>query len=140
MKTSSITKLSLIFICIITIPTQSQWVKKTFPNDEYLQIVRFVTPEVGWIVSDTHILKTTDGGNSWSIKDTVYGIWRGFHVFDDSTVIVANYYKGISKTSDGGNTWNVVDTTTPPINSFDFVTPDLGFACIFADTAAVYNC
>jgi len=103
MKAIKIVKWAMLFIYLISIPGQSQWIKKSFPYNEDFYIVRFITPEIGWIVGSDHIFNTTDSGKTWSIKDTVYNFWKGLYVIDDTTVLFADYNRGIRRTNDGGN-------------------------------------
>ena len=91
MNILKISKLTITCFVFFFISVNAQWTKKSFPTNEYLNIVRFATPETGWIVSDNHIYKTTNGGNDWNIIDTVYSIWKGFQVIDDSTLLVGDY-------------------------------------------------
>ena len=140
MKTFNITKWLLFFIIVFSISVQSQWDKKPFPTSEYLNIVRFAAPELGWIVSDKHIYKTTDGGDDWSIIDTVYAVWKGFYVIDDSTLFVGDYIKGIRISNDGGSSWKTIDSTIKDVNSFMFLNTKVGYAPGGGgDTANVYR-
>ncbi|MEJ2617757.1 MAG: YCF48-related protein, partial [Ignavibacteriaceae bacterium] len=140
MITFNITKWLFLFIIVFSISVQSQWVKKPFPTNEYLNIVRFATPETGWIVSDNHIYKSTDGGNEWVIIDSVYAIWKGFQVINDSTLLVADYIRGIRISNDGGNSWKTTDSTIRDVNSFMFLNTKSGYACGGrGDTASVYR-
>ena len=132
----------IFFLVVFFISVNAQWIKQTFPSNEYLYIVKFASPEIGWILGQDHIFKTTDGGETWSINDTTSdNIWRGFYVIDDTTVIRAGYSKyGIRRTSDGGKTWVTIDSTIRDIDSFDFINSKLGFASGgFVDTANVYR-
>ena len=110
MKTFNITKWLLLFIIVFSISVQSQWVKRTFPTNEFLNIVRFAAPEIGWIVSDSHIYKTTNGGNDWSVIDTVYSIWKEFQVIDDSSLLAGDS-RGLRISNDGGDSWKTIDST-----------------------------
>lgn len=139
MKVFIIAKWAMLFTCFISISGQSQWIKKTFPYNEDLYIVRFITPEIGWIAGNHHLFKSTDNGATWNIKDTI-ATWKGLHVIDEMTVIFHDYRRGIRRTTDGGNTWITVDSTVRWINSFNFVNSILGFAAGGSfDTADVYR-
>ncbi len=132
----------IFFLVVFFISVNAQWIKQTFPSNEYLYIVKFASPEIGWILGQDHIFKTTDGGETWSINDTTSdNIWRGFYVIDDTTVIRAGFSKnGIKRTSDGGKTWVTIDSTIRDIDSFDFINSKLGFASGgIVDTANVYR-
>ena len=140
MKVFKVTKWLTFFICLFSISAQSQWMKKTFPYAENLNMVRFASPQIGWILGENHLFKTTDGGSTWSINDTSIGTWKGLQVLDDTTVVRFDSKWGIIRTSNGGKTWIIVDSTIDDINSFDFVNSKLGFAAGgHRDTAVVYR-
>ncbi len=118
----------LSFLFLLSITVNGQWIKRSFPSNENLFVIRFVSPEIGWILGSKHIFKTTDAGSTWLVKDSVWSAWRGLHAFDDTTVIYFDYKRGIRRTSDGGNSWYTTDSTKKDIVSFNFVNSNLGFA------------
>ena len=134
------TKWIITFLVFFYIPLNGQWIKKSFPSNENLFVVRFVSPEVGWVLGSKHIFKTTDAGSTWLAKDSVWSVWRGLYAFDDSTVIYFDYKRGIRRTSDGGNSWYTADSTIKDIVSFNFVNPNLLFASGGSgDSSSVYK-
>jgi photosystem II stability/assembly factor-like uncharacterized protein len=140
MKFSKITNLTILFLAFSPFMLRGQWIKKPFPSNEHLNIVRFNSPNNGWILGDKHVFKTTDGGETWVVKDTVESVWKGLCIIDDSTVIYFDYKVGIRRTSDGGNSWVTVDKTKKDIVSFYFISSELGFASGGRrDTMTVYK-
>ncbi len=120
-------------------------IPKPIQNREFNKII-YVTPQIMFIVGgsipypeiiiggghvDTvqTILKSTDGGNTWSVKLDRKGFWLNGISFIDSLKGVAVGDKGvILRTTDGGTTWN---TITPPVirnfNSIRFINASTGY-------------
>lgn len=116
-------KMKLSFILILTISTffnslQGQW---EVINEGYdFRIIDFVSKDVGWMVTDDTILKTTDGGETWfeDSWDFNSGNFSSKRIevldfIDDSIGWISMYTKpidgsgtyGLFKTIDGGKTW-----------------------------------
>jgi photosystem II stability/assembly factor-like uncharacterized protein len=86
------------------------WVSQTSGTELPIQAVDFINPSVGYVVggcvgcTDGIILKTTDGGATWAVKDSgrsLSGVQFisaavGFAVGDNGLIL---------KTTDGGGTW-----------------------------------
>lgn len=75
--------------------------------------VAFITTQLGYLVGgdDTSqtIIKTTDGGYSWSIQKNMNGaILNSVYFFDANNGIAVGKNGLILKTNDGGNNWNTV--------------------------------
>ncbi len=140
MKISKITNLVILFFAFSPFMLRGQWIKKSFPLNENLNVVRFNSPKIGWILGVKHVFKTTDGGETWVVKDSVGSVWKGLYVINDSTVIYPDYTLGIRRTSDGGVSWITVDSTKKDIVSFYFLDSELGFASGgTGDTMTVYK-
>ncbi len=134
------TSLIMVYLCFVPLIARGQWIKQPFPSNENLYVVRFISPETGWILGAEHVFKTTDVGNTWLVKDSVLDVWRGLYVIDGSTVIYLDYERGIRRTSDGGDSWFTVDSTKKDIVSFNFVNSKLGFASGGSkDSSSVYK-
>jgi photosystem II stability/assembly factor-like uncharacterized protein len=76
----------------------------------------FVDPQVGWAVnSNGQILKTTDGGASWTeqLQDRVY--WRciGFATPERGWAGTLTRGKRLYATTDGGATWELIEARLP---------------------------
>ncbi|MDQ3936332.1 MAG: hypothetical protein M3340_17065 [Actinomycetota bacterium] len=84
------------------------------PNDAW-----FTGPDTGVVLTGTdtlgRILRTTDGGNSWSQVATA-GALRGVH-FVSPTVGYAVGQNSVMKTDDGGATWTNVHTPSVGLRS-----------------------
>ena len=89
-----------------------------------------------WVAGDSVIIKSIDGGNSWSpstlvlnsafyyditFKTNLLGWATGFDKTNSQTFI--------AKTTDGGNSWTIQYQTVENIFSIHFVDTSLGFAC-----------
>ncbi|MBN2280164.1 MAG: T9SS type A sorting domain-containing protein [Candidatus Marinimicrobia bacterium] len=89
----------------------------------------------GWLVNDEGlVMKTTDGGNTWSVtREAVAGSEDWVAVdFVDANVGYACAAKGeIYKTTDGGINWTMVSDTayTDDLKALDAVTADVVYLC-----------
>ena len=104
----------------------------------------FATEKNGFVVTDTDVFQTTDGGVSWTNRD-IFNPGQGFGdvQFVNETIgfILIDWAGGdggvIFKTVDGGTTWNKISFPVtylnPPnanrINSMHFLNEDIGFIC-----------
>ena len=121
--------LSLYIILIFSVYSYGQWNQITFPSNEDLFMVRFVSENTGWVVGENFVYKTTDGGNNWETQDSVMGSWcEALCAIDSLTVVYADSPRGIRRTSDGGTTWYTVDSEDYYYYDFKFVNNLLGFA------------
>ncbi|MEZ4825463.1 MAG: YCF48-related protein [Bacteroidia bacterium] len=80
------------------------------------------------------VLRTTDGGQNWQIRQTEGWMpLRGVAIVDDSVVVVVGgngYDKGIiHRSTDAGNTWAVIDTPGYELRDVVFTSPLTGYAC-----------
>lgn len=88
------------------------------PSLQSIYSLHFVTPLVGVIATETHVLKTIDGGLTWNILnagnilngapngDMSFGL--GIHLSVDQSNIVVLETKGVYHSVDGGLTFNKV--------------------------------
>jgi photosystem II stability/assembly factor-like uncharacterized protein len=132
MRRTIILTLLLLFL---TSSLSAQWYRQLFPADEYLWKVRFANENIGWVTSNSHIWKTTNGGATWFAQDTSRGAASALYALDTNTVFCANYdgvnpaTAGIRRTTNGGITWQVVDSSGFAFSEFAFGGPQVGFAC-----------
>lgn len=91
----------------------SDWYKVESGTNYRLNSIYFIDSDTGWIGGwdyygvgghDGLALKTTDGGNSWSIISTGNTSMQSICFVNQSTGYSAGYYD-IKKTIDGGITW-----------------------------------
>ncbi len=73
--------------------------------------IKFVNQNVGYVIGGDKIVKTTDGGNSWTIKYSAGGQLNDISTYGDSAAWVVGSDK-IVKTIDIGESWNQ-QTFTP---------------------------
>lgn len=92
------------------------WTKAVSYNSTGIKEIQFVTPEIGFIETETAIVKTTDGGDVWTeitslvIPDTVS--YSALYFINQDTGYVAA--KTIMyKTVDGGATWTDFEVPNP---------------------------
>lgn len=98
----------------------------------------FINDSVGILTGDEGISKTTDGGDTWILKDTIL-LWTNNIQFPSDSIGYAigvtidhvNYTSTVTiiKTLDGGENWNIIDTIFLDgwLRDVIFVTNNLGF-------------
>jgi len=105
------------------------WIKQKTNTNADLSSVFFINPDLGWAVgSEGTILKTTDGGEIWTLKSS--GVTNGLNsvCFTDSLTGFAVSFSELLKTTDGGEQWVVQDTViNAGLSSVFFIGRDTGF-------------
>ncbi|MFN4110632.1 MAG: WD40/YVTN/BNR-like repeat-containing protein, partial [Ignavibacteria bacterium] len=99
----------------------AQWriaFSSTYPSGTTFQSIYFVNENVGWAVgSDGIILKTTDGGNSWTqqVSNTTSTLYF-IQALDENNLFACGGNRNFLKSTDGGNTWsvNIIDVIPEP--------------------------
>jgi photosystem II stability/assembly factor-like uncharacterized protein len=70
----------LILIYIVPLPLFAQWVQMPFPNTQPISSIAFSNRDTGYAVTPVALYRTTDGGQSWSIRSTPPGFHRFYTV------------------------------------------------------------
>jgi photosystem II stability/assembly factor-like uncharacterized protein len=85
----------------------AQWTALQVPTSANLRDVYFLSRELGWVVGDSGtILKTTNGGMSWSIQTPPQPTHLVSVAFMNAdTGYIATDFSSLIRTFDGGNTW-----------------------------------
>ena len=113
---------------------------QSIPVDENLSLYRcdFINELSGWAIGHSDylskdvILKTTDGGQNWSIIKEMSDDFDliSLQVLNDSTVFILGQHNGfgfIWKTSDGGSTWMDISPNLSILpNNIWFINSDTG--------------
>ena len=103
----------------------SNWTKVSPININQSEVFKvfFKDDNVGWIwaiySNETKIMKTTDGGNTWSEVD--FGIRISDMDFVNSNEGWLTTEDGIYYSSDGGNNWSKQRDTPIPLNAIDML-------------------
>jgi photosystem II stability/assembly factor-like uncharacterized protein len=115
---------------------------KTFPY--HLTAIQFINRDTGFIGTEsnpTTILKTIDGGNTWSVihvtaeyfsysVNSIHFIsdMKGYATGAPSAMIPEGpTFFFISETMNGGDSWETYDTIGIPLNSIFFINDTVGF-------------
>ncbi len=141
MKRLILFELILIFFAT-TFETDSPpgWFQQVLPVNDQINDIFFLDSLTGWVVtagassgSDTgYVMKTTDGGNSWSVQLNQILNLNVVQFLDANTGYAGGGYgfPRIIKTTNAGNSWN---NTTPignvTITDMYFINKDTGWAC-----------
>ncbi|MFP4548293.1 MAG: YCF48-related protein [Fidelibacterota bacterium] len=130
-----ISKIISLILCVLIAGTAfAKWEQLDFPVEEALWHIRFANPDIGWVVSENHLYKTEDGGQTWN--EQLESLGRGvLHVKDENTLLLTNFdygaddeSDGILMSKDGGQSWQVVLQDDIFIHEFDFVSDQVGYA------------
>jgi photosystem II stability/assembly factor-like uncharacterized protein len=102
--------------------SQTGWIEINTGFQRIITDVYFVSPNTGWAVGDSIIIKSTNGGLSWTRQDYNYLNIRttlnSVRFINENTGFVAGghhsgfydfYYQYIFKTTDGGASWNLIN-------------------------------
>ncbi|MBN2010579.1 hypothetical protein JW960_14630 [candidate division KSB1 bacterium] len=72
--------------------------------------IQFLTPDIGWKISDGFIFRSNDGGRTWSegfrTRLPNFELLQCLYFIDENTGWVANQAGAIFHTINGGQTWN----------------------------------
>ena len=98
--------------------------------------VHFFDTNTGWAVGSIGsgnsrggiVVKTTDGGNSWTEHKFGQTIWTNDVYFIDANIGWMTGGGDVLKTNDGGDNWNVVSTNlSDKLNSISFIDENVGW-------------
>ena len=120
-----------IFLCFAivvfnhsTSTAQSGWYTLNSGTARLLNGLYFINSNTGWVVGDSIVLKTVNGGINW-VTQTLPAQTRNSSVYflnENTGFIVGDknynsYTYGIYtyKTTNGGTTWNTVNINVPPV-------------------------
>lgn len=123
-------KLLLVLFLIVLQNSHAQWSKITSPYAGNLWTIKFFDQNNGYIGANTAILKTTDGGNTWTSKSITNFSINSFS-FPSPTV---GYYGRnnniVAKTTDMGANWTNQNPNASPyaILSVSFPSVNTGYA------------
>jgi len=108
-----------------------------YPTNNALSGVSFINGTTGWMAgSGDCILKTSDGGSTWSKQNTGTGQnWWAVYFADAQNGWIANTWGGISATTDGGNTWlQQASSSTLYFYAMQFTDAQHGFVLLQSDS------
>lgn len=114
-------QLTFLFFFIIAADLLPQWTGVTSPTSDRLRKVQFLNNDLGWIAGESSVLKTTDGGTTWTSFTTNISDTRGFFAVSASTAFICGTFGKISKTTDGGATWVAQTTGAPNLTSIEAI-------------------
>lgn len=121
------TKLQALFLFLslsINLFSQNDWeLLNPTPTINTGVDIHFVTNEIGYIITNKEILKTTDAGENWTISQGISSA-NDLKFCNSSGFIVGNSGYVI-KSTDNGNTWNSISTgTNDNFNSVNMINED----------------
>lgn len=114
----------------INISILAQWNQQTSPVTAVsLKDAFFIDSNRGWVVGDWQILRTTDGGTTWTAENSTMNVVNAVFFIDQNTGWAAGNTGNIRKSTDGGVTWMAQSSgTTKDLKDIEFTTDQIGFA------------
>ncbi|HYV92604.1 MAG TPA: YCF48-related protein [Chitinophagales bacterium] len=107
------TLLILIAFVLLFNLADAQWVPLTTGSGGSYESIFFFGADTGWASSSGNVIRTTNGGVTWSSTNGVFGL-RDVEFANHSTGYTAGVVgNSIKKSTDGGGTW----TALTPVNS-----------------------
>jgi hypothetical protein len=128
------------FVIVDTAFAQVTWHPISSNTNRELRTIQFVNNDIGYIGGDSTLLKTTDGGASWSsveIDSIPINSWQQLDIFDmhwfnaDHGMIMSGVWSGAFETFDGGTSWSALSFAHNGFcqtTSFFFLDENTGFA------------
>lgn len=108
---------------------------------ENLYCIDFIDESLGFVsggFNQDKVLKTTDGGQTWSQVESVsFGQIQFLNKYEGYARNVGNLYNRIYKTTNGGDSWNITFEIDEDINSFHFINDSVGYFA--GDNALIYR-
>lgn len=120
------------------------WVQQQSNTDRDIIDIFFIDSNTGWAIAwsegtlpfVSYILKTTDGGENWSVSQFRQEniLMNSIYFLDSLNGFLGGNPGGIFKTSDGGVDWDSAAIAPAPyayvpVNNFGFYDDKYGFAC-----------
>ena len=125
----------LLFASAFFDTLNAQWQQQPFPTSQNLWKVRFADSLDGWVLSDSAIYHTDDGGATWAVMDTTSHFGTALSVINRNVVYYSStkirpkpYSRRLRQTTDGGHTWQTADTSFYHYFDIEFATDQIGFA------------
>jgi photosystem II stability/assembly factor-like uncharacterized protein len=116
-----ILQISFIFVLLVSVELFPQWTGVTSPVSEKLVKVQFLDDSNGWIAGESSVLRTTDGGTTWTSSNTNISDTRGMYAVSTTTAWICGTFGKISKTTDGGASWVAQTTGAPNLTSIETI-------------------
>lgn len=116
----------------VTIRSKSpEWSKVTVPVTNALNAISFPGTRAGWIAATSALLRSTNGGSTWTSLPNAPKTTLTALAALDSLTCWATGPSIIYKTTDGGTSWSSLSVTVPSggrLNGITMVSPQSGWA------------
>ncbi|MBN2378655.1 M20/M25/M40 family metallo-hydrolase [candidate division WOR-3 bacterium] len=116
----------------VLVATEDAWegFTKSYPTDEDLRRVDFVTPSRGWIASEENLWSTSDEAETWDVLDHPLRVIRDMEFIDSVHGYIVGEAVGgfgaVYETSDGGRSWAaLIDTLNLAPRTIKVVSPEV---------------
>jgi trimeric autotransporter adhesin len=88
------------------------WVQQTVPTILSISKIQFITDKIGFMLAFDGVLKTTDGGDNWTMNPVPSGTMLAMHFFNENEGFVAGLNGIIYFTDDSGATFTPASSPT----------------------------
>ncbi|HAY33818.1 MAG TPA: hypothetical protein DCY06_06740 [Bacteroidetes bacterium] len=117
----------LILFSVLSSVLNAQWFPQNTGAVYSLRSVYFTDQTNGWVCGLETVLKTDNGGNSWT-KINVNGDFNSVYFTDANTGWICGFNGKIKKSVNGGMNWyDVNSTVTVNLNQISFLNNNTGF-------------
>ncbi len=102
-------------LALVSLWSSAQWQPLDIPTTTRYDDVFFVDALTGWAVGGgaRTIYKTTDGGNTWTLKYTTTGYTRSIEFLTPQLGFAGTLSGDLFKTTDAGETWTNITSSLP---------------------------
>jgi photosystem II stability/assembly factor-like uncharacterized protein len=100
-------------------------------NSEKFYNVMFHTPNLGWISGDSGIYSTTDGGESWNLKQVTWADYlRSVYFISPDTGFAVGWEGLLVRTTNGGVSWQSKSINNGRFDHVYFIDNNVGYATV----------
>jgi photosystem II stability/assembly factor-like uncharacterized protein len=143
MKKLILSELLLLFLAttFVTDSLPPGWYQQTLPVNDLINDIFFLDSLTGWVVTDGrtstndtgYVMKTTNGGNNWTIQYNQPMKLNAVQFIDANTgYVVGGSGSGtgrIFRTTNSGGTWTNISTFSSLFSDVSFVNTVTGWVC-----------
>lgn len=103
--------------------------------------IAFANDNIGLVVGETNILRTTDGGQSWhpvSVPITEHTAWQGIAFSSEKQAWIVGTGGTILRSQNSGETWDVIPLDTQKAHLMSVSFADENHGCLVGDGGGVW--
>jgi len=131
----------LVFLVSNCNSQTSSWIPVSVNGSGNINYLQFINNNIGWIMSYSKLLKTTNGGLNWNLILSTGTTQSGFSFINENTGWRADYYfnhipfGNIYKTTNGGTNWLTQYSFNDIFEPVYFYSENIGYASSYYFTS-----